>query len=364
MKRALFLLCSATPLLLYAQNGQNAALKNFNIRLTKLEKEIKTKKFYNPPAGAQEIKGFHLFLTGEFLWWKAEEDGLTYTYKTDNPTGLSSTNNIRLEEMDFDWDYGYRVGGGFNIPHDQWDIYFCWTHLDTSSRTHKNGDGDGLFPYWAFPNGVAGGSFFEKAKAKWHLFLTMGDLELGRDFYVGKYLSVRPFLGARTAWIDQEFKISYLNAPFIPGNTLNDFPNMKCNYWGLGPRAGIDMQWWITRCFNIYGNAAISILYGEFKVDQKEEAEIVGLDMEFEPLQFHDSYHMARPITDLGIGFGWDSRFVDDRLHVGLRVGWEQHIFFDQNQFIRFVSSSTNSLLTNRGDLALEGLIASLRLDF
>src|SRR5437879_527678 len=152
MKRTLLLLSSVSPFLLCAQNGQNAALKNFNTRLTKLEREVK-KKCYNPPAGAQEVKGFHLFLTGELLWWKAEEDGLTYTYKTNNPTGDSSENDIRLEEMDFDWDYGYRVGGGFNIPHDHWDIYFCWTHLDTSSRTHKNGDGDGLFPYWSFPNG-------------------------------------------------------------------------------------------------------------------------------------------------------------------------------------------------------------------
>ena len=157
---------------------------------------MKTRKWYNPPAGAGEVKGFHLFLDGELLWMKAEEDGLTYTYKTDNPLGLPIENEIRLEEMDFDWDYGFRIGGGFDIPHDHWDIAFYWTNLEIQSKTHKNADeGDGLFPYWSFPSGMAGGDFFSRAKAKWRLFLNIGDPELGKNFYVGKTLSMRPFIG-------------------------------------------------------------------------------------------------------------------------------------------------------------------------
>ncbi len=359
------ILFSLIPFLLCAQSAQNPAIKNMNTRLTRLEKEMKTRKWYNPPAGAGEVEGYHLYLIGEFLWMKAEEDGLSYSYKTNNPLGLSSDNDIRLEEMDFDWNYGFRVGGGFDIPHDHWDVSFSWTSLDTQSKTHKLGDeGEGLFPYWAFPQSIAGGEFFDRAKGKWTLFLNMGDAVLGKDFYVGKSLSVRPFIGPRTAWIDQKFKVDYINAAIMPGATLSDSIEMSCDYWGLGPRAGVDMQWWLTKRFNIYATAAISLLYGEFNIHQKEQAEIEELMFSVEPLQFHDSFHIARPITDLGIGFGWDTLFAYDSLHIGLKVGWEQHVFFDQNQFIRFVNSSTNSLLSNRGDLALEGLIASLRLDF
>jgi hypothetical protein len=365
-KSSLFLLSILSPLFLSAQTAaQNAALRNFNARLTKLEKEMKSRKWYNPPAGAQTVEGYHLFAVGEFLWWRAEEDGLTYTYKTDNPTGVSGENDIRLEEMKFKWHYGYRVGGGFKIPHDQWDVYFCWTHLDADAKKHKNADSnEGLFPYWSFPSGIAGGDFFSRAEAHWKLFLNLGDGELGKDFFVGKRLSMRPFLGARTAWINQEYKIEYENAPIGLNQTLNDTVKMKCDYWGLGPRAGVDLRWWVTNTLNIFGAASINLLYGEFRIKQREEAEIQPLGTTEPPLHFNDSYHIARPITDLAIGFGWDNMFFDDRLHIGVKVGWEQHIFFDQNQFIRFVSSSTNSLLSNRGDLALEGLTASLRLDF
>src|SRR5690349_19246780 len=104
MKRPCILLFSLAPFLLCAQTTtRNPAIKNFNTRLTKLEREVQSKKCFNPPAGAGEVKGFHLFLEGELLWMKAEEDGLTYTYKTNNAEGLSNVENeIRLEEMDFD----------------------------------------------------------------------------------------------------------------------------------------------------------------------------------------------------------------------------------------------------------------------
>jgi Legionella pneumophila major outer membrane protein precursor len=356
---------SLIPFLLCAQTAQSPSVKNLNARVKKLEKEMKGRKWYNPPAGAGEVEGYHLFLIGDFLWMKAEEDGLTYSYKTNNPGGTSPSNEIRLEEMEFDWNFGFRVGGGFDIPHDHWDLGFAWMSLNTQSKTHKIADkGEGLFPYWAFPSGIAGQEFFDRANAKWSLSLNVADAVLGKDFYVGKSLSLHPFIGPRTAWIDQKFKTSYINAPFMPGETLNDMVHMRCDYWGLGPRAGLDMQWWLTKRLNIYATAAISLLYGQFHVHQKEEAEIVQTGFKLEPLHFSDSFHIARPITDLAIGFGWDTLFAYDRLHIGLKVGWEQHVFFDQNQFIRFVNSSTNSLLSNRGDLALEGLIASLRLDF
>lgn len=352
-----------TPFLLLS--AENAALNNLNARVTKLEKEMDSRKWYNPPAGAQVVGGYHIYAIGEFLWWKAEEDGLPFTYKTNNPLGNSQENSIQLKEMDFDWDVGYRVGGGFNFRHDKWEVGFLWTHLNTESRTQSNAvDGDALFPYWVFPDGIAGMDFFAEAKAHWKLFLNMGDLELSKEYFVGKRLSMRPFIGARTAWIDQEFNVEYKNVLFVLGQSLDDSVRMKSDYWGLGPRIGLGTQWWITKRFNIYGEAAIDLLYGEFNIKQKEQATIEPIDQQLEPLHFKSLFHIARPITDLAIGFGWDSLFFDDRLHVGVKVGWEQHIFFDQNQFIRFVTSSITSLLSNRGDLALEGLVASLRLDF
>jgi hypothetical protein len=364
MKRAYLLLLPLMPVFLIAQTAQNAAIKNLNSRLTKVEKEVKTKKWYNPPANAAEAKDYHLFLSGEFLWWKAEEDGLAYSYRTNNPSGSPAVENeIRLEEMDFDWNFGFRVAGGFDIPHDHWDVSFAWTSLDTHSKTHKIAStGEGMFPYWAFPNSLGGLEFFDRAQGSWKFSLNMGDAELGKDFYVGKSLSVRPFIGPRTAWVDQTFEAKYSNASVL-GQTLNDFIHMSCDYWGLGPRAGCNMQWWMTKRFSIYAVCALSLLYGEFRVRQKQQTEIVNV-AEIAPLHFTDSYHMARPITDLAIGFGWDTLFGDDQLHFGLKVGWEQHVFFDQNQFIRFVSSTTNSLLSDRGDIALEGLTAQMRLDF
>ena len=131
----------------------------------------------------------------------------------------------------------------------------------------------------------------------------------------------------------------------MPGATLSDSIEMSCDYWGLGPRAGVDMQWWLTKRFNIYATAAISLLYGKFNIHQKEQAEIEELMFSVEPLQFHDYFSiLLAPLPISASGFGWDTLFAYDSLHIGLKVGWEQHVFFDQNQY-RFVNSSTNSLL-------------------
>ena len=64
--------------------------------------------------------------------------------------------------------------------------------------------GEGLFPYWAFPQSIAG-EFFDRAKGKWTLFLNMGDAVLGKDFYVGKNF----------------FRYVPLSAPAPPGSIKN-----------------------------------------------------------------------------------------------------------------------------------------------
>ncbi len=360
MKRFPFLLTLLSPLLLCAQDQE---CKDFNTRLTQLERDVRCRKCYNPPNPVNGREGYHLTLVGDYLYWKGQEDGLAYTYKTNNPSGASLDTDIDVKEPDFEWESGFRLGLGYNIPHDRWDLYISWIDFEAEADDHVEVDSDdGLFPYWAYPSGPAGDLFFPKANAHWHTDLDVIDVELGKSYYVGKRTSLRPHLGLRGFWIDQHYHIQYQGATVpILLTTLNDSIKMHNNYWGVGPRVGLNMEWWLGNAFQVYGQAAISLVYGEFEIHQKEEFP----DSDDSELHFKDDLHIARPVTDLGIGLGWNSTYGCDSLHLLVRVGWEQHIFFDQNQFIRFVSSDTSSsLLSNRGDLSLEGLTASIRLDF
>ena len=54
----------------------------FDERLTALETKAKKEKIYNSSARAEVVKGYNLFLTGDFLYFQAEENGLDFGIKT------------------------------------------------------------------------------------------------------------------------------------------------------------------------------------------------------------------------------------------------------------------------------------------
>jgi hypothetical protein len=333
---------------------------SFNERLTAAEQQLKTCPFYNPSARAQVAKGYNLFLTGDFLYWKATENGLTYAVSSNNPDGTLSTTHLKLFEPHFRYDYGFKVGAGFNIGHDAWDLYANWTHFYTGAHAHKHAkSGEGLYPVWAFPSGPLSGLTVQEAQEHWKLFLSLLDVELGKEYYVGKHLSLRPHLDIRTAWINQDFNCEYNRAVsgFV---TFDDRVEMKNDYWGVGPRLGLDSQWWLGAGFSFYGKAAFSLIYGPYSIKQEEKAETLS-----KKLVFHREMHIARAITDLGLYFAWDHMFFDNSYHFGVMGGWEQHLFFEQNQLFRFLDPLfQGSLLSNQGDLTLQGWTLSARIDF
>ncbi len=333
-------------------------IEEFNTRLTAVEHQLKTQTLYNAPALPQVHDPYHIFFTGDFLYWKAEENGLTYALKVESPASAELSGSIELIDPHFRWDCGFRLGMGFDLPHDYWDLYFNWTRFYTGAHGHCNTNAvQGIFPVYAFPSGPLQNAFVPHSKAFWKLFLNILDSELGKEYYVGKRLSLRPHLDLRTAFIDQEFTVDYENPP----KAFFDRVKLKNDYWGVGPRTGLDFQWWITDGLSFSGNVAVSLVYGNFSIHQKEELEGSSTPS----LHFHKHLHTARAITDLGLYIGWDHMCFHDTFHFGIRAGWEQHVFFEQNQFFRFVDPYfQGSIVSNQGNLMLQGWTFSARLDF
>ena len=338
-----------------AAMAQNQTPDQFDQRLTALEKQVQNKTLYNAPARSEVVDGYNFFLTGDFLYWKAEENGLTYAFKVKHPENDLFNNHLHLKDPHFEWDYGFRVGAGWNIPHDHWDLYLNWTHFYTGAQGHVHANQDeGIFPVWAAPFGPLGNHFVLRSKAFWKLYLNILDAELGKEYYVGKKLSLRPHLDIRTVWIDQHFTVDYEDPD------LNDRVEMKQNYWGIGPRVGLDLQWWLCWGLSICGNADISLVYGKIRSHQEEE--MVGVPGH---LHYNQHLHITRAITDLGLYLAWDHMFYHDQYHFGLKAGWEEHLFFGQNQLFRFLDPFFNgSIVSNQGDLALQGWTFSARIDF
>ena len=76
------------------------------------------------------------------------------------------------------------------------------------------------------------------------------------------------------------------------------------------------------------------------------------------------------PIIDLAIGFRWDETWCCDQYRTTLDLGWEHHIWFDQNHRNKNLNNFTNGDVSGfgtysetTGDLGLGGFVLRLRLD-
>jgi hypothetical protein len=318
--------------------------------------------FANPSSRFQVQEGYNIFLTADFLWWSANTDGLYYAQKnfgsstSANPPNGSFDFSGHLARVKQEWGPGARVGLGGNMPYDEWDIYLNWTwfQADPHSSTRQKNEGP-LLVLWSQPD-ISGANLATRASAKWDLTLNVLDLEMGRSFWVGKHLAIRPFMGIRGAWIDQEFKIHYDYAltPEVKGKLKLD-----SDFEGVGARLGLDLRFALHKGWSLYGVAAGSLLYGDFDCDFHQKAD------SFTIARTDDNFHKGVSTIQMGLGVRWDTYFSKRRFHFGVSAGWEQNIWYGVTQFNHYLGSlSTGTLVQDDGDLTLQGGTLSARFDF
>ena len=357
----------------------NAQVRNLENRVNALEQKKGANGMINPNGRPEVRDGADIFLTADVLLWQAHEGGLGYAIKSHKNNFLTGNGNFAellnhtdVENPHFDYDWGFRIGAGYNTAHDGWDLYAAWTRIHLHANGHTQVPADRSKATWPtfIPSNATAfneGSFanYGKIDAHWRLHLNIIDLELGREFFTSKWLTLRPHFGLRTGWIYQRYDIYYKKSfIFDPMLIIKDGKtaiDMKNNFWGLGPRLGLDTQWAIGSGFSFFGNASISLLYGFFQTafhQLTREANGIG----FPYASTHNSFRQSTAITDLQLGLRWDHMFDNDRFHFGLQAGWEHHKFFSQNHFTRYVTQ--NQFVVNQGNLTTQGWTLSARFDF
>lgn len=339
-------------------------LQTFDERLTTLEAQVQQAPTYSSSGRAETVHGLNLFLIAEYLYLQPQETGLAFGIQSNDPTFSSAQEHLKYKNLNFDYDSGYRGVIGYNIPHDAWDLYLYWMHYNTSVHGHAQvEEGQGIFPLWSSlqPPGTNPPFFALSAQARWRLNLNICDIELGREYYIGKSVTLRPSLAVRTGFIDQHYHVVY-NPLTFGSSTIDDDIWLKNDFWGVGPKAAFDSQWNLCKGFHLYGSAAFSLLYGTFTIHRNET--YPGTPTQPNVVS-RDSFQLVRAIFDFNAGIGWDIMFLCDEYHLALRGGYEQHLYFGQNQLEQMIYNNLNArFLSNLGDLSLAGWTLSLRLDF
>jgi len=374
----------------------------------------------NPPLCPKGCNGdFTLTVAG--LYWSSHQDGMEYAIvnQVQSPiaptapagpvlTTLNQLTNAEYKHPSSKWDWGFKVGLGYCSPCDGWDAELIWTwYRGRNSHGCECGNNvnDTILPLWSdfvaanvnAPGIAAAGSatggvlFADSAEMHWKLKMNLIDLELGRSYWVSRYLAIRPFIGLRYASLKQHADINYNGGSWaaIAGTftqpALNDEVDLQNNYRGAGLRAGLDTQWNFGCGWALYGDLAASIIYGRFRVDHEEEITPANLTARTPTVVVDTTEHVraARPILDLALGIQWSTMFCSCKYGFTGMLGYESHLFFDQNQMWRVqrvgstpvnIGTTANPVPLNltgnnvfdqrRGSLDASGWTLTFRLDY
>lgn len=299
----------------------------------------------------------------DLLVWTAKEAGADCWAEVITSEGLSSSNDLR--EVHFGWDPGFRVGLSYGMKHDGWDTQFYYTRFYTRGKDHVSSEPGAVHSTFignfyvdnADGAGLSGPSY-ERANIEWKIHFNMFDWELGRNFWVSRTLALRPFLGAKGGWIDQSIHSKWKN-PDLSGAEFYEVgvENLKNNFWGIGPEAGLNILWNLfaneNRSFNLFGDFSGALMWGHWSLGDTFENSI-GQKVTVRMHQINSGASMVRTF----MGFGWSSFFNRNRHRFSTKLGYEMQFWFDQLQFYSFVGGRLNNLLT------LQGGTLELRLEY
>lgn len=310
-----------------------------------------------------------LFITADYLHWKAREDGLAYAI-----TGLKNSDNTPpLGEggtfyPDFKSDSGFRVGAGYLLPCLCWDVTLNYTRFNT----HASDDVTvptvgGSFSLWEVWGPPAGGTFVTNASSEWDLHFQTLDLEVGRSFCYGNYFVFRPYGGLTGVWTDDDYDVVYSSLPDFFQNIHNGQ-----DFSGVGPRVGILSNWNVFQFLSLFTDFSLAGVWGRYSVERVDVVQTTATPSNAAVwVNTGDDFSTVRSIFDFKIGARADLCLCN-RLHVFAKVAYETLIFFKHNQFMRFTEGDINIVAdTNIGnywnvdkDLTFHGLTVSFGVGF
>ena len=295
-------------------------------------------------------------LSADFLYWYPSEE--IASIWADEIASVGNTKSWKAQGFDFKWDYGFRLGLGYNLVYDGWDIAFYWTWFRTDT-THTLS---------SKPNVTLRPEFFaaflsfdtpKSMSANWDLFFNMFDLELGRCFWPSKNVSLRPFLGIKGGWINQSIHAKYydLIVDSLFPTTLSAKEELENDFWGIGPVGGVNSVWKMfgsaSKFFNLFGDFSVATMWGSWSCSDVYKSQLPKTSS----VNTNDSALGALMFRGFA-GVGWDIDLYQKRSHFALKIGYEMQLWLNQLRIATF------QLQRLHDDLTLQGLTLNCRLDF
>lgn len=308
------------------------------------------------------------FITADFIWWKVEQEGMNFAYSGTEPISIGTTTLVNASKghvahPKFKYEPGFKVGFGLKFRHDGWDLYGNYTWLrsdfdDTKKSIHAKG-GSSLVANTEIQgrNGSTVPTLSDEAEAKWSLHFNVLDFELGRNFWISQWLTLRPHFGLKFSWLDQDYNVEYEGIVSTDGsiNGSNVKSRNDVDQFGVALRTGLDSAWYMWKKWCIFGEFAISGMWNDFDIKRKDKTHTAAGS--FTTLDTKFSSHPITAVIEWALGLRFETTFHNDDYLFMLQAGWEEQLWFNQNQFFNPLSQSPQ-------DLSFAGLTIKAGFDF
>jgi hypothetical protein len=290
--------------------------------------------------------GWDIVADVDFIWWKSHVSNFNVAVVNDRSMSPPSP-----------FEPGVKLGTGMGMIHDGWDLYFQYTWLrqpDTSkSSTAKNPS----FSTRAFPfldplhPETLSVMTLSSAKVSRKFEFNVLDADIGRNFFISKRLTLRPFFGFKLASMFEKNKLSFEGIEAVRSTVSELSQNLN----GIGIRGGINTVWYIVRTFGFYGDLALTTLWSDFHNRSNTHVTTDSLS---------NSYRIKNitldviPVIEAGLGATYMVWFANERYLLTLKAGWEEQIWLNYNRNI------LSPIESSSGSLTLQGLTFKVGLAF
>lgn len=319
-----------------------------------------------------DIKGTGLVFNGEFLYLKPQQSNQEFALLSDpgafGPL-FSSPGFGKIKQVELDWSPGFRIGLGYRLPHDGWDLSATYTYYRSDSSKSL---GSSAVPGQLKPlifNTDRADDFADIGRASLDLRLDSFDLLLGRTYKTSETTTVGLHGGLAAAWISDDMRARFFGTDYPSTAGLGAHWDDKNDFSGFGLKLGVDGDWRLFHGISLFGKADVSLLTGKFELHHFE-AQDVDNNGVFSPLDTEidantrQEVHRIVPVTYLSAGAAWNHK-INSNLNIKVSAGYEMTNYFNFIHRRQFTDDSNEAhSILSEGNFGLHGFVFKIKLDF
>lgn len=280
------------------------------------------------------------YFGAEYLYMRARRRNLDFAVVDQIDDGLPQGSII---SADWEPNSGYRLGGGYRLPGEGWQIGAEYTYFHASDDRQATAPTNGLL-YATQMNPAFSDGEATSATASSNLNYNVVDVMLGREFNVSKRMTMGLYGGGRFASIDQKRITTYLGTDV--GNSTVSNPQ---DFDGSGLTAATTGHVRLFPSLSLFAKAGGSILYGQTTTSYNE-TNTLGANT-----SISENYEQLVPVIEAAIGLSYHWRFME------LTLGYQMINWFDLVDQRSFTDGLLESKTADSsGSLTLDGLFLQM----